>query len=64
MTEEEKYDLESQYFQSEEFKDKVEKSIQKVTWDKNLPRYYLDDNGNIVEHWKDGTINIIKENGK
>ena len=22
---------------------------------------YLDDNGNIVEHWKDGTIKIIKE---
>ena len=25
---------------------------------------YIDDNGNIVEHWKDGTINIIKENGR
>lgn len=52
---------ESEYFQSKEFKEKIEKSIQRETWDKNRPRYYMDENKNIVEHWKDGTINIIKK---
>lgn len=51
---------ETDFFQSKEFKEKIEKSIQKETWDKGLPRYYNDKEGNIVEHWKDGTINIIK----
>ena len=31
---------------------------------KGKPMIYLDDNKNIVEHWKDEIINIIKENGK
>lgn len=50
------------YFKSKKFKEDIEKAIQRETWDKNLPRYYMDDSGNIVEHWKDGTVNVIKEN--
>lgn len=53
-------DKETEYFQSKEFKDTIEKSIQRETWGKGLPRYYMDENKNIVEHWKDGTINILK----
>lgn len=28
---------------------------------KGLPKIYVDENNNIVEHWKDGTINILKK---
>ena len=53
---------ESEYFKSEKFKEDFRKTVEKETWDKDLPMIYIDDNGNIVEHWKDGTIKIIKEN--
>ena len=52
---------EEDYFQSKEFKEQIEQSIQRETWDKGLPRYYLDKEGRIVEHWKDGTIKVIRE---
>lgn len=55
---------EEEYFQSEEFKKISREKIEKETWDRGLPRYYMDDNGNIVEHWKDGTVKIIKEHVK
>ena len=51
------------YFKSKEFKERIEQSIQRETWNKGLPRYYMDKEGRIVEHWKDGTINVIKEKG-
>jgi hypothetical protein len=41
-------------------KESFEELVKQETWDKGLPMYYMDDSGNIVEHWKDGTINIIK----
>jgi hypothetical protein len=49
------------YFKSKEFKERIEQSIQRETWGKGLPRYYLDKEGRVVEHWKDGTIKVIKE---
>jgi hypothetical protein len=49
------------YFKSKEFKERIEQSIQRETWDKELPRYYLDKEGRVVEHWKDGTIKVIKK---
>lgn len=64
MTEEEEDNLESEYFKSQEFEDGIEKIIQRDTWDKGLPRVYLDSNGNIVKHWKDGTVKIIKESDR
>lgn len=55
---------ESEYFKSNKFKEDFRKKVEEDTWEKGLPMIYLDDNGNIVEHFKDGTINIIKEDGR
>lgn len=52
---------ESEYFKSDKFKEDFRKKVEEDTWEKGKPMIYLDDNGNIVEHFKDGTINIIKE---
>lgn len=35
--------------------------INKDTWDKGLPKYYMDKEGWLVEHWKDGRIIKIKK---
>ena len=51
---------ESEYFSSEEFKEAMRKRIEADTWEKGLPKIYMDKNRNIVEHWKDGTINLLK----
>ncbi len=53
---------ESEYFKSEKFKEDFRKTIEKETWDKDIPMIYINDNGDIVGHFKDGTIKIIKEN--
>ena len=55
---------ESEYFKSNKFKEDFRKKVEEDTWGKGKPMIYLDDNGNIVEHWKDGTIKIIKEDGR
>ena len=52
---------ESEYFKSNKFKEDFRKKVEEDTWEKGKPMIYLDDNGNIVEHWKDGTIKIIKK---
>jgi hypothetical protein len=52
---------ESEYFKSDKFREDFRKKVEEDTWEKGLPKIYIDDNGNIVEHFKDGTINIIKE---
>ena len=52
----------SKYFESEKFKEDYLKKVIEDTWEKGKPRIYIDDSGNIVEHWKDGTIKIIREN--
>ena len=51
----------SKFFNSEDFNIKVQESINRDTWDKGLPKYYKDKEGRIVEHFKDGKINIIKQ---
>ena len=55
---------ESEYFKSNKFKEDFRKKVEEDTWEKGKPMIYVDDNGNIVEHWKGGTINIIKEDGR
>lgn len=50
----------STFFNSEYFKDMVRVSIEKSTWDVGKPMIYQNTEGQIVEHWKDGTINILK----
>ena len=51
---------ESEYFKSEKFQEDFRKKVEEDIWEKGLPMIYIDENKNIVEHWKDGTINIIK----
>lgn len=53
---------ESEYLKSNKFKEDFRKKVEEDTWEKGKPMIYIDDNGNIVEHWKDGTIKIVKEN--
>jgi hypothetical protein len=48
------------YYLSEQFKKDFAEQVTKDTWGKGLPKIYMDDDKNIVEHWEDGTINIIK----
>ena len=48
-----------EYLKSDKFKEDFARQVEKDTWEKGLPKIYMKD-GNIVEHWKDGTINIIK----
>ena len=51
---------EIEYFKSEEAQQLFQEMVEHDTWGKGLPKIYMDKKGNIVEHWKDGTINIIK----
>lgn len=51
---------ESEYFLSEEFQENFRKQVESDTWNQGLPMVYMDDNGKIVKHWKDGKIEIIK----
>lgn len=60
--------MEWNVFDSEEFKKAFKEQVIKDTWDRGRPMVYMS-NGNIVHHWKDGTIEIVKtkeelENGR
>ena len=48
------------YLKSEQFKKDFQDIVEQGTWDKGLPKIYMDKEGNIVEHWKSGEINILK----
>lgn len=47
------------YLTSKQFIKDLAEAVEKDTWGKGLPKIYMDEHGNIVEHWKDGTINIL-----
>jgi len=47
--------------QSEEFNASFRKQIEDDTWGQDKPMYYVDDEGWLVEHHKDGTINKLKQ---
>lgn len=49
------------YLRSREFKDSFAKTVKDDTWKKGLPMVYMDKNGWIVNHWKDGKIEKIKK---
>lgn len=51
----------SKVLRSEQFKESFRKQVEEVTWGKDLPLVYLDDNGWVVKHWKDGTIEKIQK---
>lgn len=46
--------------QSEEFKAAFRKQVEADTWDQGRPMYYEED-GWLIEHHKDGTINKLKQ---
>lgn len=54
-------DLVWELFNSPEFKDTIRKNIEAATWGKDRPMIYIDDDGWVVKHWKDGTIEKIKK---
>jgi hypothetical protein len=45
---------------SEQFKESFRKRVEEDTWGKDLPLVYLDEDGWVVKHWKDGTIEKIQ----
>jgi hypothetical protein len=45
-------------FNSDEFRKKFREQVEKDTWGKGKAMIYMKD-GDIIEHWKDGTINIL-----
>jgi len=49
-----------EYLTSKQFIKDFAEAVEKNTWGKGLPKIYMDEHGNIVEHWKDGTINILR----
>jgi len=51
----------SDIIRSEQFKESFRKRVEEETWGKDKPMVYLDDNGWIVKHWKDGTIEKLKK---
>lgn len=53
---------EAKYFQSDEFKNSIKERIKKDTWGKGKPMIYMNDKGQIIEHWECGKIVILKEN--
>ena len=50
---------ESEYFKSKQFQEDFRKQVEKDTWDKDLPMVYLNEEGEIVRHYKDGTIEKV-----
>lgn len=48
-------------FNSEEFKEAFRKQVEADTWDKGLPKVYMNDEGQVVRHWKDGKIEVVAE---
>lgn len=55
------YDEINEYLQSKQFQDDFSKQVEKDTWDKGLPKIYMDKNKQIVAHYKDGRIDVIKK---
>ena len=51
----------SDIIRSEQFKESFRKRVEEQTWGKDLPLVYLDENGWIVKHWKNGTIEKIQK---
>lgn len=47
------------YLLSKGFKRDIMKQIEKDTWDKGLPKIYLNDQGDMIKHFKSGKKVII-----
>jgi len=46
---------------SKEFQEAFRKQVEKDTWGNDLPMIYLDNEGWIVRHYKDGKIEKVKK---
>lgn len=51
----------SEIFNSKEFQESFRKQVEKDTWGNDLPMIYLNDEGWIVRHYKDGTIEKVSK---
>lgn len=49
------------YLRSREFKESFAETVKKDTWERGLPMVYMNKDGWIVNHWKDGKIEKIKK---
>ena len=54
-------DREVEMFASKSFQDNMDAEIKKSTWDIGLPMAYMNAMKQIVHHYKDGTIKVIKD---
>lgn len=52
-----------QIWNSDKKVEEFSKIIREETWDKGIPMVYMNKYGQVVRHWKDGTIEIIKDLG-
>ena len=43
------------------FRAHIKKTIEKDTWGKGKPMYYMNEDKQLIEHWKDGRIITIKQ---
>lgn len=50
-----------EYFKSKQFQEDIRKQVEKETWDNGLPMIYLNEEGDIVRHYKDGRIEKVKD---
>ena len=51
----------SKILRSEQFRESFRKRVEEETWDKGKPMVYMDHEGQIVKHFKNGEIEIIKK---
>lgn len=46
---------------SHKLNDEIKSIIKKETWGNNIPMVYMDQNKNLVKHYRNGNIVIIKQ---
>lgn len=49
------------WLRSEEFNNSLVKRIEEDTWEKGRPKIYMDKEGWLVKHWKDGRVDKVKK---
>ena len=59
--EDEDDELTTELFNSKQFKELFQKAVEKDTWDKGLPKVYMNEDGWLVHHYKDGKVDLIKK---
>lgn len=57
----EDHDEVSDFLKLPEFQKSFAEQVKKDTWGNGLPMIYMNDENQIIEHWEDGRIIIIKD---